>query len=132
MIDAKKSIEMSRNLVISIAAVFLWAALGGGVLQFIMGNEIIGLFFIVIGIAVIFAFIEGSLTKFLIGRKVLKVNIYIMIPVLILIAGNEFFSLVTTRSITEVIRIAQVIFLIGFCILLILLIWQLVVSFKSN
>ena len=132
MMNAQNSIEMSRNSVLSLAAIFLWASMGGGALQFLLGNEITGALFVVIGVAAAFAFIEGRLTRFLIGRKVSKANILIMVLVLALVAGNETFSLMTIRSITGAVRIAQAVFFVGFLILVIILIWQLLAPKQPN
>jgi len=130
--SSMKSIEMSKNLVLSFVAVFLWIALGGGILQFLMGNVFLGGIFVLVGLVLLLSLIDGRLPRYLIGREILKTNVYLMVFVLILVAGNEIYGLVSSRSITETIRFAQISYIIGFCLLSCVMVWQVLRSTQSE
>ena len=49
------SILITRKLTLTFAAFFVWMALTGGILQYLLGGKLIGGFFILIGIILIIA-----------------------------------------------------------------------------
>ena len=126
------SIVITRKLTLTFAAFFLWLALAGGILQFLLGGKVIGGSFILIGIVIILALIDGRLIKLLIGRKLQKTNLYVSLFILVLIAGNEISALLTTKSISELNRLVHAVFVVGFGILMLVMIWQIAVANRSD
>jgi len=131
-VNKTSSIVITRKLTLTFAAFFLWLALAGGILQFLLGGKVIGGSFILIGIVIILALIDGRLIKLLIGRKLQKTNLYVSLFILVLIAGNEISALLTTKSISELNRLVHAVFVVGFGILMLVMIWQIAVANRSD
>lgn len=125
-------ISLTRKLFLSMAALFLWVALGGGAFQLFEGSKIIGMIFILLGLIVLVGLASGRLMKRYVGRRVAKVNIYLLFPLLILIAGNEIYSFLSLPTDNRIAYLVQGIFSFGFLLLVLLLTWQFVTAIRSE
>jgi hypothetical protein len=131
MMNETSLISLTRKLFLSMAALFLWVALGGGVIQYLSGSKGIGIAFILIGLIVLIGIARGRLMERYIGRRIAKANIYFLFPLLILFAGSEIYSFISLPTDHGITHWAQGIFSFGFLLLVLLLTRQFIAAIRS-
>ena len=126
------SIRLSRRLLMMLGLFALWTALAGGIVQILLGSTIIGSLFILVGLAVFMMIAEGTVPRRLEGRRIPKANLYLLLPILLIIAGNEVFGVLSSAGSDRPSYWAQSAYAAVLLLLTIVLIWQFVSAMRSQ
>ncbi|MFQ5923585.1 MAG: hypothetical protein ACE5M4_12155 [Anaerolineales bacterium] len=111
------NIVLTRRLITSLAAVFLWIAIVTGAFSLVTGSTAIGLLWIGIGLALVIALIQGKLMSRLEGRRVPLASVALIVIVIMLVAITELVNLFITKFVISISYFFDVAYSLGIVIL---------------
>jgi len=130
--NKESSIILSRKLLISLLALLVWSSISTGVTYLFGGNNMMGIFFIVIGCGLAIITIHGRLINVVQGRKSPKYNWYIIAIVLILVVISEIAGEFSTQQSSGFKLVFEVISIIGLFLLTSNVLYQVFNAVRSN
>jgi hypothetical protein len=95
--NENETVPLSARFVLSFVFLTAWASLGAAVFSFLGRNVGGAVLFAVLGAAVLVAGLEGRMLRRLAGRRVPKLNIYVMLTIPALLGLVEIWSMVSSR-----------------------------------
>lgn len=87
---------LSRKLIISLAAVFLWMAFVTGIFSIVTGSYAIGLLSVGLALALAIVLIQGSLLARLERQRLPILSIVLVLAILVLVSVSELINLLIT------------------------------------
>jgi len=130
--NKESSIILSRKLLISLLALLIWSSISTGITYLFGGNNMMGIFFIIIGCGLAILAIDGRIINVLQGRKSPKYNWYIIAIVLILVVISEIAGEFSTQQSSGFKLVFEVISIIGLFLLTSNVLYQVFNAVRSN
>lgn len=130
--DNGSSMILSRRLLISLFALLIWGALSTGITYLLIGNNIAGIVFIILGFGIIILAIDGRITNRLDGKKSPKYTWYLIAIIFLLVAGNEASGLFSAQPTLSPNYIFEVVSITGIFLLICNSIYQIFLVVRSK
>ncbi len=112
-----KVVILSRRMMVSLAAVFLWIASLTGLFSLLTESYVLGAFWLALAIVLIIGLIQGSLVSRLEGRQVPVPSIVLVLGILLLVGVTELINLLMTKPSMTTLYLFDVTYSIGILIL---------------
>jgi hypothetical protein len=95
--NENETIALSPRFVLSFVSLIAWASLGASVFSYLGDNFGGAALFASLGVVALVAALEGRLLRRLAGRRVPKLNVYMMLTIPALVGLVEIWSMVSSR-----------------------------------
>lgn len=92
-----KVVILSRRMIVSLAAVFLWIASLTGLFSLLTESYVLGAIWLALAIVLFIGLIQGSLMSRLEGRQVPVPSIVLVVGILLLVGVTELINLLMTK-----------------------------------
>ena len=112
-----KVVILSRRMIVSLAAVFLWIASLTRLFSLLTESYVLGAFWLALAIVLIIGLIQGSLVSRLEGRQVPVPSIVLVLGILLLVGVTELINLLMTKPSMTTLYLFDVTYSIGILIL---------------
>lgn len=112
-----KVVILSRRMIVSLAAVFLWIASLTSLFSLLTESYVLGAFWLALAIVLIIGLIQGSLVSRLEGRQVPVPSIVLVLGILLLVGVTELINLLMTKPSMTTLYLFDVTYSIGILIL---------------
>lgn len=141
--NENQTVRLSARFVLSFVFLIAWVSLGASAFSYLGDNTGGAVLFAIVGIAVLITGIEGRMVRWLAGRRLPKLNVYMILTIPAVVGLMEIWSAVSSRvppaSLSPSMRSAMMTryaFQMGFSAVLVLLvgyvIWQGIVLLRTG
>jgi len=111
------SVTLTKKLIVSVAAVFLWMILVTGVFSVFTGSKLIGAFWLGLALVLVVVLLQGKLIAKLDGRELPFYSIALILLILLLIGITEVMNLFMTEPRATASYVFDVAYSLGIVIL---------------
>jgi len=111
------SVTLTKRLILSVAAVFLWMILVTGVFSVLTGSTLIGVFWLGLALLLVVALLQGELISRLDGRELPFYSIALILLILLLVGITEVINLFITEPRATTSYVFDVAYSLGIVIL---------------
>ena len=112
-----RTLPLSRKLLRSVCAVFIWMALVTGVFGLLTGSYFSGAAWTGLAVLLLAAVLEGSLFSRLENKQVPLASFLLVALVIFLIGASEIINMLTTRPALTVSYVFDALYSLGFIVL---------------
>lgn len=116
--ETRGDTKLSRAFLLSLTALGIWGAASASVLQFSTGGLFWGVLFTAAAVVLLAIAVEGNLLRRLEGKPTSRANLLVFVGVLVLVGANELWGLFIGSANAGARFLMQLVFTVGFLVLL--------------